>query len=161
MVLQTPADSSVSERSTGLAVAVLNAVRFEVGRQYNAAWEAACPLTGTPDSIMKTAERPKCADLNITDAIPIGISVLAPDGATLYVNRTGLDNLGVPLDEVIDKGHLERTCHPNDLERVLNDRSMGLSKGVPFELEMRLSAIGQPSGFSTGNIDGIFLSTTP
>lgn len=76
--------------------------------------------------------------LTITDAIPIGISVLAPDGTTLYVNQLALDRIGVTLEEVKGKGHLGRTCHPDDLDRILDERRMGLSKGVPFELEMRL-----------------------
>ena len=76
----------------------------------------------------------------ITDAIPIGISVLAPDGTTLYVNRRALDRLGLTLDEVKGKGHLERTCHPDDLDRILDERRIGLSKGVPFELEIALVA---------------------
>jgi hypothetical protein len=41
------------------------------------------------------------------------------------------------LDEVKSNGHFGRTCHPGDLERSLDDRRMGLSKGVPFELECR------------------------
>jgi formate hydrogenlyase transcriptional activator len=77
-------------------------------------------------------------DFTITDAIPIGMSVLAPDGTTLYMNRMALDRTGLTLDEVKGKGHLERTCHPDDLDRVLDERGMGLSKGVRFELEMRL-----------------------
>src|SRR5215469_1172134 len=82
--------------------------------------------------------RQEGGDLTITDAIPIGISILAPDGTTLYVNRLALDRIGVTLDEVMGKGHLGRTCHPDDLDRVLDESSIGLSKGVPFELEMRL-----------------------
>ena len=77
-------------------------------------------------------------DLPITDAIPVGISVLAPDGTILHVNRLTLDLIGLTLDEVKGKSHLERTSHPDDLERILEQRRMGLSKGVPFELEMRL-----------------------
>jgi formate hydrogenlyase transcriptional activator len=88
---------------------------------------------------MKTSESlQRAVDLTITDAIPIGISVLAPDGTTLYVNRLALDRIGVALDEVMGEGHLERTCHPDDLDRILDERRKGLSKGVPFGLEMRL-----------------------
>ena len=82
--------------------------------------------------------REEQADLTITDAIPIDISVLAPDGATLYVNRSALEKIGVTWDEVKGKGHLDRTCDPDDLERILDERRKGLSKGIPFELEMRL-----------------------
>jgi len=77
-------------------------------------------------------------DLTVTDAIPVGISVLAPDGTTLYVNRIALDRIGLNLDDVKGKRHLERTCHPDDLDRVLDQRRTGLSKGVGFEIEMRL-----------------------
>ena len=73
------------------------------------------------------------------DAIPIGISVLAPDGTTLYANQVALDRIGVTLEKVKGRGHLERTCHPDDLDRILEERRLGLSKGGPFELEMRLS----------------------
>ena len=76
--------------------------------------------------------------LTITDALPIGILVLAPDGTTLHVNRPALARIGTTLDEVKGKGHLERTCHPDDLERVFKERRIGLSQGVPFKLEMRL-----------------------
>jgi formate hydrogenlyase transcriptional activator len=78
-------------------------------------------------------------DLTITDAVPIGISVLNPDGTTIYVNPRGLDDAGLTLDQVKSKGLLEQTCHPDDLDRVLGQRRRGLSQEVPFELEMRLS----------------------
>jgi formate hydrogenlyase transcriptional activator len=79
------------------------------------------------------------SDLTITDAIPVGISVLAPDGTILYVNGLTLELIGLTLDEIRGKNHLERTCHPDDLDRILEQRRAGLSKRVPFELEMRLS----------------------
>ena len=80
----------------------------------------------------------KGIDLTITDAIPVGFFVLAPDGTTLYVNRTALDRIRLTMDEVRGKGHLDRTCHPDDLDRVLEERRSGLSKGAPFNVEMRL-----------------------
>ncbi|HEX8798245.1 MAG TPA: sigma 54-interacting transcriptional regulator [Terriglobales bacterium] len=95
----------------------------------------------SPDDHSGTSKqdlRDETADLTITDAIPIGILVLAPDGRTLYMNRLALDHVGLTLDDVRDKGHLERTCHPDDLGRVLEERRKGLSKGVPFELEIPL-----------------------
>lgn len=95
----------------------------------------------SPDDHSGTSKqdlRDETADFTITDAIPIGILVLAPDGRTLYMNRLALDQVGLTLDDVRDKGHLERTCHPDDLGRVLEERRKGLSKGVPFELEIPL-----------------------
>jgi PAS domain S-box-containing protein len=82
-------------------------------------------------------------DLTITDAIPIPISVLAADGKALYVNPMALEMVGVTLEEVKRKGHLALTCHPDDLDRALDNRRTGLSKGVPFELEMRLLKHGE------------------
>jgi len=82
------------------------------------------------------------ADLTIIDAIPIGISVLAPDGKAVYVNQMALDRIGVSLDEVRSKGHLGLTCHPDDLDRVIDERRIGLSGAVLFALEMRLLRYG-------------------
>jgi PAS domain S-box-containing protein len=87
--------------------------------------------------------RQEGVDLTITDAIPIPISVLAPDGTALYVNPMGLESVGVTLEEVKRKGHLGLTCHLDDLDRVLDNRRMGLSKGVAFDLEMRLLKRGE------------------
>jgi len=34
------------------------------------------------------------------------------------------------------KEHLERSCHPDDLDRIPEERRKGLSQGVPFAPEM-------------------------
>jgi formate hydrogenlyase transcriptional activator len=73
----------------------------------------------------------------ITDAIPQSVVVLAPDGATLYANRGALERTGVTLAEVNDKGFVTRVFHPDDVDRVREERRVGLLEGVPFELEMR------------------------
>jgi PAS domain S-box-containing protein len=82
--------------------------------------------------------RQEDVDLTITDAIPVDITVLAADGTVLFVNQYTLDRLGLSAHDVKDKGYLRQTCHPDDLGRVLDERRIGLSKGVSFELEMRL-----------------------
>jgi formate hydrogenlyase transcriptional activator len=73
----------------------------------------------------------------ITDAIRQPIVVLAPDGTTLYVNRVALDLTGLTLDHMKDKGFLAWAFHPDDVERVREERRTGLLEGLPFELEMR------------------------
>jgi formate hydrogenlyase transcriptional activator len=55
----------------------------------------------------------------------------------LYVNRVALDISGLTLDEAI-KGFVARLCHPDDINRVGDERRIGLLEGVPFDLEMRL-----------------------
>ncbi len=73
----------------------------------------------------------------ITDAIRQSIVVLAPDGTTLYANRVALDRTGLTPGEVNDKGFLARAFHPDDVDRVQEERRVGLLEGLPFELEMR------------------------
>jgi len=90
--------------------------------------------TGSPQEPCAQEKDP----LAITDAIPIGITVLAPDGAILYVNQASLDRTGFTLDEIRAKQYLVRTGHPDDVDRALEERRVGLSGGVPFQLEMRL-----------------------
>src|SRR5215472_16590247 len=81
----------------------------------------------------------------ITDSIRQPIGVEAPDGTQLYANRVALDNSGLTLDEVIkegtirrENGFLARRCHPDDINRVRDERRIGLLEGVPFDLETRL-----------------------
>src|SRR6516225_6359903 len=79
------------------------------------------------------------ADLRtITATIRQPIGVLAPDGTQLYANRVALDNSGLTLEEVIKEGFFARLCHPDDINRVGDERRIGLLEGVPFDLEMRL-----------------------
>ena len=73
----------------------------------------------------------------ITDAIRQSIVVLASDGTTLYANRVALDRTGLTAGEVNDQGFLARAFHPDDVERVREERRIGLLEGLPFELEMR------------------------
>lgn len=74
----------------------------------------------------------------ITDAIRQSIVVLAPNGATLYVNQVALDRTGLSLGEANDHGFFTRTFHPDEADRLLAERQQGLAHGAPFELESRL-----------------------
>ena len=74
----------------------------------------------------------------ITDLIRQAIVVLAPDGTTLYANRVVLDQTGLTVGEVNEKGFFTRAFHPDDIDRVREDRRVGLLEGLPFELEMRV-----------------------
>ncbi|HLJ45512.1 MAG TPA: sigma-54-dependent Fis family transcriptional regulator [Bryobacteraceae bacterium] len=73
----------------------------------------------------------------ITDAIRQSIVVLAPDGATLYANRVARDVTGLKIGEANDKGFFARVFHPEDVDRVREERRIGLLEGLPFDLEMR------------------------
>ena len=82
--------------------------------------------------------RQETADLRtITDAIRQSIVVVAPDGTTIYANPVALDITGLTIGEVNGKGVFTRVFHPEDVDRVREERRVGLLEGLPFELEMR------------------------
>jgi formate hydrogenlyase transcriptional activator len=74
----------------------------------------------------------------IVDAIPHSITVLGPDGDTLYVNRVALEYTGLTMSEVIAPGYRARVFHPDDVERLRDERQKALSRGTPFENEQRV-----------------------
>jgi len=74
----------------------------------------------------------------ITDTIRQPIVVLTPDGSLLYANRVAQENSGLTMDDVTSSGFLAQVCHPDDLDRVRNERRAGFLKGVPFDSEMRV-----------------------
>jgi formate hydrogenlyase transcriptional activator len=74
----------------------------------------------------------------ITDAIANLVTVLATDGRILYVNKAMLDYTGLSIDEVMTSDFRARTFHPEDVERVRDERQEALSCGMPFENEQRV-----------------------
>jgi formate hydrogenlyase transcriptional activator len=74
----------------------------------------------------------------IVDAIPHSITVLGPDGNTLYVNRVALEYTGLTMSEVMAPGYRARVFHPDDVERLRDERQKALSRGTPFENEQRV-----------------------
>jgi len=73
----------------------------------------------------------------ITDAIPQTIVVLDPSGAPMYANQATLDYTGLTIDGLLAPGFRERLFHPEDVDRLRNDRQSALERGLPFELEQR------------------------
>jgi len=77
----------------------------------------------------------------LIDFLPQHVLVLDRDGTLLQLNKTMLDYKGLTLEEMKGGGtreRINRDVHPDDLKRVQNERSAGLSRGVPFETEKRL-----------------------
>jgi formate hydrogenlyase transcriptional activator len=77
----------------------------------------------------------------LIDLLPQHVLVLDKDGTLLQANKTMLDYKGLTLEEMKGRGtreRINRDVHPDDLERVQNERSAGLSRGMPFETEKRL-----------------------
>ena len=73
----------------------------------------------------------------MTDAIPQTIVVLDPSGAPIYANQATLDYTGLAIEDVLAPGFRERIFHPDDLEKLRNEREAALARGLPFEAEQR------------------------
>jgi formate hydrogenlyase transcriptional activator len=73
----------------------------------------------------------------ITDLIPQAIVVQDPSGIPIYANQATLDYTGLPAEDVIAPHFRERIFHPDDLERLREQRKGALDRGVPFEIEQR------------------------
>src|SRR5437867_5001187 len=73
----------------------------------------------------------------ITDAIPQTIVVQGPDGSPIYANQAVLDYTGLTMEDVMTSDFRARIFHPEDLERLRDERLAALGRGLPFELEQR------------------------
>jgi formate hydrogenlyase transcriptional activator len=73
----------------------------------------------------------------ITDAIPQTIVVQGPDGSPIYANQAVLDYTGLTMEDVITSDFRARIFHPEDLERLRDERGAALARGLPFEIEQR------------------------
>jgi formate hydrogenlyase transcriptional activator len=74
----------------------------------------------------------------IVDAIPHSINVLKPDGTLLYSNQAVLDYSGLTMEEVMAPDFRARVFHPEDLEKIWEERNLLLVRGLPFEQEQRV-----------------------
>jgi PAS domain S-box-containing protein len=73
----------------------------------------------------------------ITDAIPQTIVIQDPDGTPIYANQAVLDYTGLTMEDVITSDFRARIFHPEDLERLREERRAALARGLPFEIEQR------------------------
>ena len=73
----------------------------------------------------------------IVDLIPQFIAVLGPDGSALYVNQTLLEYTGLPTEVFHTIDFRKHVFHPDDVERLRDERQKALRSGVPFQLEQR------------------------
>ncbi len=81
----------------------------------------------------------------MTDAIASYIYVLGPDGTAIYANQTVLDYTGLTLEDVQREDQRARVFHPEDVERLREERQEALARGMPFELEQR--ALGKDGNY--------------
>jgi PAS domain S-box-containing protein len=74
----------------------------------------------------------------LVDVIPQHVIVLEPDGSIRYVNQVGLDYTGLTLEETVAKDALAKIFHPDDLERAVAERQVAITRGVPWDAEVRI-----------------------
>jgi formate hydrogenlyase transcriptional activator len=73
----------------------------------------------------------------IIDAIPQLIVAIGTDGNFLYANQAVLKYTGLTKEEM-KSGNFREVFHSEDLERLRDQRAEALSRGVPFEYELRV-----------------------
>ena len=74
----------------------------------------------------------------IVDLIPQHIVVLDSGERVIFANRRALEYTGLSLHEVRAGDVRERVFHPEDVERLREEREKGLAGAVPFQNEQRL-----------------------
>jgi formate hydrogenlyase transcriptional activator len=117
----TKHDEKIIEQMTHLAAVAIERKRNEVA------------LTRAFDEIAKSE-----AELRtIIDAIPQLIIAIGADGEFLHANRAVRDYTGLTKEEVGSESFRE-VFHPEDSERLRDERDAALSRGVPFEYERRV-----------------------
>jgi PAS domain S-box-containing protein len=77
----------------------------------------------------------------IIDAIPQLIVALGADGKVLSANQAVLEYTGLAKDDVRSERFGE-VFHPEDTERLRDERAAAITRGVPFEYERRVRSKG-------------------
>jgi PAS domain S-box-containing protein len=87
------------------------------------------------EEALRSSERNLSLMIN---AIPTFIHVLRADGSVLDVNQAVLDYTGLTLQDVRKEDYRARVFHPEDVERLREERREALLRAVPFENEQRV-----------------------
>src|SRR5215469_6564904 len=74
----------------------------------------------------------------LVDLIPQYIVVLDAGGSAIFANRQTLEYTGLSLDQVRTDDFRKRVFHPEDVERLREERKKSLAGAIPFENEQRV-----------------------
>jgi PAS domain S-box-containing protein len=86
------------------------------------------------EEALRSAER----NLSLTiNTIPTLIQVSRPDGSVLSVNQAVLDYYGITLQDMQEENFRARFYHPDDVERLREERKEALKRPLQFEYEQR------------------------
>jgi PAS domain S-box-containing protein len=92
------------------------------------------------DDLKKTEEALQSSERNLSlmiNAIPTVIGVMRADGAPLYGNQAVTDYTGLTMEDMLSEDFRTRLFHPEDMERLREERRLAFSRPVPFETEQR------------------------
>jgi formate hydrogenlyase transcriptional activator len=73
----------------------------------------------------------------VVDTIAQLVIFLNPGGRALHANRFTLEYTGLSPEDVTAEDFRARIFHPEDIERLAEERLKALSRGIPFETEQR------------------------
>jgi PAS domain S-box-containing protein len=93
------------------------------------------------DDRKKAEEALQSSERNLSlmiNAIPAFIYVLRTDGSVLDANQGVLDYTGVTLEDSQKEDYRSRFFHPDDVEKLREERREALTRAVPFENEQRV-----------------------
>jgi formate hydrogenlyase transcriptional activator len=76
----------------------------------------------------------------IVDVIPVMIGVMKPDGTVLCVNKAVLDYTGFSINDAVQQETINflRGIHPEDIERLREERRKTMLGNKPFAFEERI-----------------------
>src|SRR5215813_3336914 len=110
-------------------------IYFDVGTLLQTITDALVDDRQESEEALQTNERNLSLIANV---IPTFIHVLRPDGSVLYVNQAVLGYTGLTLKDVRKEDYGARVFHPDDAERLREQRAEALLRPVPFENEQRV-----------------------
>src|SRR5215470_16142288 len=74
----------------------------------------------------------------IVDLIPVMIGVMKPDSTVLYANKAILDYTGLSIEEARQPDTAARGFHPDDIDRLREERQKAMTGNTPFAIEKRI-----------------------
>jgi formate hydrogenlyase transcriptional activator len=92
------------------------------------------------DDRKRVEEALRASELNLrllVDVIPQCITVMDGEGRVEYANQMLLEYTGQSLEDLKANNFPATILHPDDLERLRDERQKALARGLPFELELR------------------------
>src|SRR5262245_48555110 len=110
-------------------------IYFDVGTLLQTITDALVGDRQKSEEALRTNERNLSL---ITNVIPPFIHVLRSDGSVLYANQAVLGYTGLTLEDVRKEDYRDRVFHPDDVERLREERAEALLRPVPFENEQRV-----------------------